>query len=126
VRVADLISYCASPHCCRELQQLYSEVVNKSLGDDGEETTVRLVSMSTVKRFMREHSLKCRKTSAIDPARAKQGTRKVRDDWFRLVDDYVRELYADGKVPISPSARQLSLSAPHRTTHPALYPCADD
>ena len=51
------------------------------------------VHMSTVKRFMKHHELRLRKTSPIDFKRAQSATVKALDAWVKLIDDYVRELY---------------------------------
>jgi len=58
-----------------------------------------VVSNALIKRWKRKHNLKSYKTSAIDPARAAKATVELRDHFFKMVAEYIKQLYAKGKVP---------------------------
>jgi hypothetical protein len=58
-----------------------------------------VVSDSLIKKWMEMHKLKSYKTSAIHPTRAAKATVELRDHFFKMVDDYVKQLHAEGKVP---------------------------
>ena len=73
-----------------ELQKLIQSVAAGRLNWRGKPYSVH---MSTVKRFMKHHELRLRKTSPIDFKRAQSATVKALDAWVKLIDDYVRELY---------------------------------
>ena len=71
------------------------------------------VSKSYVRKFIKANALRPRATAAIDPVRARQATAEVRDRWFQSVEEFVRQLHADGKV----SSRRRA-AAPPRPPRP--------
>jgi len=52
-----------------------------------------------VRKWAKRVGVKVYKTSSISKERAVKATVEIRDDWFGLVETYVRELHARGLVP---------------------------
>ena len=64
--------------------------------------------------YTRHPSLGRMKTSSIDPKRAKKATCEVRDAWFDLQDNAIKELYENKEVPWAsmkdvPAAAKLNM-----------------
>ena len=80
------------------MQQLIRDIVASDERIDPSTGEPYVVSISTVKRWMKNHKIKSYKTSAIAEVRATKATAELRDHWFNLVEDFVKHLFAEGKV----------------------------
>mmetsp|Transcript_26567 Transcript_26567/g.89377 ORF Transcript_26567/g.89377 Transcript_26567/m.89377 type:complete len:396 (-) Transcript_26567:8-1195(-) len=73
-------------------------LVKLGRGTDSTTGKPRKCSAHWVRDFIKEHNLASYKSSAIDPARARQATPEVRDTFFDLVEEVTAREFAAGKI----------------------------
>ena len=90
-----------APHVSpRDVRDMILSVVRADNRTDPATGAPYRVSKNYVRKFMRRHGIKGRKTSPIDPTRAEQATDERRDSWFDQLVAIQKRLFDEGKVRV--------------------------
>jgi len=77
------------------VQDLMRQIIAKNKTIDPSTGDLFVISSTFVKGWMRKHGLKGYKTSGIHNSRATKATTELRDHYFDMVDDYVKQLHLE-------------------------------